>query len=148
MSTQAQSALIGPGDEITGLRGLFAELLRKPEVTGHIAALMSGADIHYPADPADPLAGRCAPDLVVHGDHGPIRLAELTRAARPLLLDSTGAYAGVTAPWRDRVDVVTGPLQGTTATALLVRPDCFVAWSAGDAGTLRASLTHHFGLPQ
>ncbi|MEU8111174.1 FAD-dependent monooxygenase [Micromonospora sp. NPDC048947] len=145
MSTQAQSALIGPGDEITGLRELFAELLRKPEVTGHIAALMSGADISYPADPADPLAGRCAPDVIVHTDHGATRLAELTRTARPLLLGSTGAYADIAAPWRDRVDVVTGPLEGTTAAALLVRPDCFVAWSAGDATTLRASLTHHFG---
>ncbi|GIE92079.1 FAD-dependent monooxygenase [Actinoplanes regularis] len=147
MSTQAQSALIGPGDEVTGLRELFAELLRKPEVTGHIAALMSGADVHYPADPTDPLAGHCAPDVVVHGEYGPVRLAELTRTARPLLLDSTGAFAEAVAPWRDRVDVVTGPLRGTTATALLVRPDCFVAWSAGEAGTLRAALTHHFGLP-
>ncbi|MEV4385579.1 FAD-dependent monooxygenase, partial [Micromonospora sp. NPDC049580] len=146
MSTQAQSALIGPGDEITGLRELFAELLRIPEVTGHIAALMSGADIHYPADPADPLAGRCAPDVVVHADQGAVRLAELTRTARPLLLDSTGVYAEVAAPWRDRVDVVSGALRGTTA--LLVRPDCFVAWSAGDADTLRASLTHHFGPPR
>ncbi|HET9140467.1 FAD-dependent monooxygenase [Actinophytocola sp.] len=145
MSTQAQSALIAPGEEITALRDLFAELLRKPEVTGHIAGLMSGADVRYPADPADPLAGRCAPDVVVHGEDGPVRLAELTRAARPLLLDSTGTYAEVAAPWRDRVDVVTGSLQGTTATALLVRPDCFVAWSAGDADTLRASLTSHFG---
>ena len=148
MSTQAQSALIGPGDEITGLRELFAELLRGPEVTGHIAALMSGADIHYPADPAEPLAGRCAPDVIVHGEHGPIRLAELTRTARPLLLDSTGAYAEVAAPWRDRVDLVTGQLEGTPVTALLVRPDCFVAWSAGDVDTLRAALTHHFGLPR
>ncbi|MEU8255757.1 FAD-dependent monooxygenase [Micromonospora inaquosa] len=148
MSTQAQSALIGPGDEITGLRELFAELLGMPEVTGHIAALMAGADIHYPADPADPLAGRCAPDVVVRGDLGPVRLAELTRTARPLLLDSTGAYAEVAAPWRDRVDVVTGALEGTTASALLVRPDCFIAWSAGDVGTLRASLTHHFGPPR
>ncbi|MFF0154062.1 FAD-dependent monooxygenase [Micromonospora sp. NPDC005203] len=148
MSTQAQSALIGPGDEISGLRELFAELLRKPEVTGHIAALMSGADVRYPADPADPFAGRSAPDVVVHGHHGPVRLAELTRAARPLLLDSTGAYAEVAAPWRDRVDVITGALEGTTATALLVRPDCFVAWSAGTVDTLRASLTHHFGRPE
>ncbi|MFG1913207.1 hypothetical protein [Micromonospora sp. NPDC048898] len=67
---------------------------------------------------------------------------------RPVLLDSTGVYAGVAAPWRDRVDVVTGPLEGTTATAMLVRPDCFVAWSAGDAATLRALLTHHFGVPR
>ncbi|MGC4852868.1 FAD-dependent monooxygenase [Micromonospora sp. DT4] len=147
MSTQAQSALIGPGEEITGLRALFAELLRKPEVTGHVAALMSGADVRYPADPADPLAGRSAPDLIVHGDRGAVRLAELTRTARPLLLDSTGTWAAVAAPWRDRVDVVTGPLEGTPATALLVRPDCFVAWSAGDADTLRAALTRHFGRP-
>ncbi|MEV0216146.1 FAD-dependent monooxygenase [Micromonospora sp. NPDC050695] len=145
MSTRAQSALIAPGDDITGLRELFAELLRKPEVTGHIAALMSGADVRYPADPTDPLAGRNAPDVIVHGDHGALRLAELTRTARPLLLDSTGAFAEVAAPWRDRVDVITGPLRGTTATALLVRPDCFVAWSAGDADTLRAALIHHFG---
>ncbi|MET7950828.1 hypothetical protein [Micromonospora sp. NPDC005324] len=33
-------------------------------------------------------------------------------------------------------------------TAILVRPDCFIAWSAGDAASLRASLTHHFGLPR
>ncbi|BAL87896.1 putative FAD-dependent oxidoreductase [Actinoplanes missouriensis 431] len=131
MSTLAQSALIGPGEEITGLRELFTELLRTPQVTGHIAALMSGADVSYPAVAAGPLAGRTAPDLVVHGSGGPVRLAELTRAARPLLLDATGAYAAVAAPWRDRVDVVTGPLEGTAATAMLVRPDCFVAWSAG-----------------
>ncbi|SDS92074.1 FAD-dependent monooxygenase [Actinoplanes derwentensis] len=148
MSTKAQAALISPGDDITGLRELFAELLRRPEVTGHIAALMSGADVRYPADPADPLAGHCAPDVVVLGDRGPVRLAELTHTARPLLLDSTGTYTEVAAPWRDRVDMVTGTLQGTAATALLVRPDCFIAWSAGDAGTLRAALTHHFGHPR
>ncbi|WP_430502910.1 hypothetical protein ACQRWP_15360 [Micromonospora trifolii] len=86
--------------------------------------------------------------MIVHADGRAIRLAELTRTARPLLLDSTGVYAEIAAPWRDRVDVVTGSLQGTTATALLVRPDCFIAWSAGDAPSLRASLTHHFGLPR
>ncbi|MEU8662560.1 FAD-dependent monooxygenase [Actinoplanes philippinensis] len=147
MSTQAQSALIAPGDQVTGLRALFAELLRKPEVTGHIAALMSGADITYPADAHDPLAGRTAPDVIVHGEHGPVRLAELTRSARPLLLDSTGTFTAATAPWRDRVDVVTGTLEGTTASALLIRPDCFTAWSAGTHDTLRAALTRYFGAP-
>ncbi|WP_328821059.1 aromatic-ring hydroxylase C-terminal domain-containing protein [Nocardia sp. CY41] len=82
----------------------------------------------------------------MHGDHGPIRLAELTRAARALLLDSTGAYARGTALWRDRVDVVTGPLQGTIATALLMRP---TASSPGLLGTparcvLRSPTTSTF----
>ncbi|GIE78891.1 FAD-dependent oxidoreductase [Actinoplanes philippinensis] len=147
MSTRAQSALISPGDDITGLRQLFTELLHKPEVTAHIAALMSGADTHYPSDPTDPLAGRITPDLTIHTDHGPRTLAELTRTARPLLLDSTGAYAPTAAPWNDRVDIFTGHLEGTTATALLVRPDCFTAWSAGTHDTLRAALTRHFGAP-
>ncbi|MEU4690676.1 FAD-dependent monooxygenase [Actinoplanes sp. NPDC023714] len=158
MSTRAQAALIAPGDDVTGLRELFAELLHEPAVTGHIAALMSGADTRYPADPADPLAGRSAPDVVVHGAEGPQRLAELTRTARPLLLDSTGDFAEIATPWKDRVDVVTGRLDGTAATALLIRPDCFVAWSAGHAESeggaeaagaesLRAALTAHFGSP-
>ncbi|BBH69640.1 FAD-dependent oxidoreductase [Actinoplanes sp. OR16] len=147
VSTRAQQALIAPGDDVTGLRDLFAELLRKPEVTGHIAALMSGADVRYPADPADPLAGSTAPDVTMNG----IRLAELTRTARPLLLDGTGAYAETATLWRDRVEVITGRLRGTAATALLIRPDCFVAWSAspgGDAATaesLHAALTTCFG---
>ncbi|GLY02984.1 FAD-dependent monooxygenase [Actinoplanes sp. NBRC 101535] len=155
MSTRAQSALIAPGDDVTGLRDLFAELLTNPEVTGHIAALMSGADVRYPADPADPLAGRTAPDVTVDSGAGPVRLAELTRTARPLLLDSVGAYAEIAAPWKDRVDVVTGTLHGTTASALLIRPDCFVAWSAEaetgatvSADRLRAALTRFHGSPQ
>ena len=148
MSTQAQSALIGPGDEISALAGT----LRRTAAQAGGDRAHRGADVRcghpLPRRSRRPLAGRCAPDVVVHTEHGAKRLAELTRAARPLLLDSTGAYAGIAAPWRDRVDVVTGSLEGTTAAALLVRPDCFIAWSAGDAGTLRASLAHHFGLPR
>lgn len=151
MSTQAQSALIGPGDEITGLRQLFAELLRKPEVTGHIAALMSGADVpRYPADPADPLAGRCAPDVIVRGDHGPVRLAELTRTARPLLLAPpapTPRSPPLAGPGRCGHRLVGGHDHDRAARP----PRLLLAWSAGDSGgadTLRASLTRHFGLPQ
>lgn len=147
MSTRAQSALISPGDDITGLRELFAELLRTPAVTGHVAALMSGADISYPADPTDPPAGRNAPDLTIDNGHGPVRLAELTRTGRALLLDSTGSHAATAAPWHDRVDVITGPLRGTTATALLVRPDCYVAWSDRGTGALSEALQATFGPP-
>ncbi|MFI5891506.1 FAD-dependent monooxygenase [Actinoplanes sp. NPDC051513] len=139
MHTQAQSVLIGPGPQVTALRTLFGELLEKPAVLQQIADLIAGADIRYGSSPASPLAGRFVPDL------GPA-----THSGRPLLVDSTGTLCSVAAPWSDRVDVVTVPVDG--ATALLVRPDCYVAWASEettpDAETLRASLTQWFGAPR
>ncbi|NUO60868.1 MAG: FAD-dependent oxidoreductase [Hamadaea sp.] len=139
--TMAQGVLVGPGPEITALRSFFGDLLSEPAVLRHIADLISGADIRY----AD--MGAWAPDLTVDGR----RLAELTRDARPLLLDLTadGGLASVAAPWRDRVEVVTGTSTDTKATGLLLRPDCYVAWESHDARpdplALRAALTRWFG---
>jgi hypothetical protein len=129
--------LITPGSEITALRVLFGELLEIPAVRAHIAALMAGSD------------GGWAPDLLLHTDSGPVPLAELTRSARALLLDFTGTLAAVAAPWRDRVDVVTGKAEGTDATAMLVRPDCYLAWASREqrpsGQELRCALTRWFG---
>lgn len=149
-STQAQSALIAPGSEVTALRAIVGELLAEPGNAARIAALLAGADLRYDMGvPGGPLVGRWAPDLVLHTDGGPVPLAGLTRQARPLLLDATGTLAAVAEPWRDRVDVVTGKIEGTASTALLLRPDCYVAWESTvdspDEDRLRAALTHWFG---
>ncbi|MFD8526540.1 FAD-dependent monooxygenase [Streptosporangium canum] len=65
MHTQAQSALIAPGGEVTALRELFMELLGDQRNVQHIADMMAGADIRYDmgAGDAHPLTGRWAPDL-------------------------------------------------------------------------------------
>jgi 2-polyprenyl-6-methoxyphenol hydroxylase-like FAD-dependent oxidoreductase len=144
MQTMAQGVLVGPGREITALRTLFGELLRDPATVQRIADVISGADIRYPD------MGPWAPDLHV----GTERLAELTRTGRPLLLDLTpgGSLAEVAAPWRDRVDVVTGTSDDTKATGMLLRPDCYVAWESEaaqpDGATLRAALVRWFGAPR
>ncbi|MGW0770525.1 FAD-dependent monooxygenase [Streptomyces sp. NPDC002676] len=116
MSTQSQSLLIGPGNDVTAFRELFGELLAQPATRQHIANLLSGADITYDMGPATgPLVGRWAPDLP--------GLRELTCTGRPLLLDPTGKLdAGV---WASHVNTVTVP---ELDTALLLRPDCYVAW--------------------
>ncbi|GAA0530035.1 FAD-dependent monooxygenase [Paractinoplanes ferrugineus] len=135
MHTLAQRALVGPGPEVTALRTLFGELLEQPSVLQLIASLIAGSDIEYDMG-AGPSAGtgRFAPDP------GPA-----TRSGRPLLVDDTGALAGTVAPWRDRVDVVSAPVAG--APVMLVRPDNYVAWQPGDAGTLTDALTRWFGAP-
>jgi hypothetical protein len=139
MHTQAQGVLVGPGPDITALRALFGELLEIPAVVGHIAGLIAGSDFRYAMTPASsaPVVGRFAPDL-----------GAATRSGRPLLVDNTGSLAAVVAPWRDRVDLVSVPVDGLTA--LLVRPDCYVAWASSDASpdaaSLRLALTHWFGV--
>jgi hypothetical protein len=142
MQTQAQSALIAPGNEVTALRELFGELLTDPRNVQRIAELITGADIRY-YDGSHPLVGRWAPDLMV----GSVPLAELMRTARPLLLDLTadGSFAAAAVP--AQVDVVTG--RSDRPIALLIRPDGYVAWAAEQDGVaeqegLRDALAQWF----
>lgn len=161
MHTQAQSVLTGPGSEVTALRALFTELLADHRTVQHLAELLTGADIRYDmgsdlADGSSPSIGRWAPDLLLHTETGPVRLAELTRRARPLLLDLTdgATLTGDAAGWADRVDVVTARVEDPTITALLLRPDCHVAWSSAsprpderDRAALGSALVRWFGAP-
>ncbi|BCJ46752.1 FAD-dependent oxidoreductase [Actinoplanes ianthinogenes] len=133
MHTQAQSVLAGPGPAVTALRALFAELLEEEVVVRRLAALLAGTDFRYAG------MGGFAPDL-----------GSLTHSGRPLLVDTTGTLTDVVAPWRDRVDLVTAPLP--EGTAMLVRPDNYVAWSSSSPspGTaeLVVALRRWFGGPQ
>ncbi|MFC0543042.1 FAD-dependent monooxygenase [Kutzneria chonburiensis] len=143
MQTQAQSALLAPGTKVTALRTLFGELLASPDNIGHIANTMSGNDIRYEqAD--DPLVGRLMPELSVTTTAGVVRLAELLRTGRPVLLDLAGV-GEVAAGWRDRVDVVAGA--HPDHPALLIRPDGFVAWAGTSSAGLAEALTRWFGSP-
>ncbi|MFI7147893.1 FAD-dependent oxidoreductase [Nonomuraea sp. NPDC050022] len=172
LNAQAQSALIAPGSDVTGLREVFSELLRDPNTVRRLAELTAGADVRYDMseDVAEdigedvgenmggpkphPLIGRFAPNLELHTPTGPVRLAELTRTARPLLLDLTeGASLARTPALRhDQVDIVTAHPQPHAPTALLLRPDCYVAWASAspqpdsaEMESLRAALQRWFG---
>jgi hypothetical protein len=168
MQTQAQTALTAPGPDVTALRVLFGELLTDRRTVAHIARTMAGSDVRYEAGETDkagghPLTGRLAPDLELRiTGGGPVRLARLTRNARPLLLDLTASGLPADGPWdlvraRPEADVSPalgadakpepGPETGTApVTALLLRPDTYVAWASSSAspdaaeiGALRAA---------
>jgi hypothetical protein len=127
MHSMSQTALFGPGPEISALRTLFNELLQQPSVAEHMAHLLAGSDVRYDVGDDHPLSGRMVPELVL--DDGR-RAAELLHAGRPVLLDLTG---GLEVP-NDRVDVVTGTMADRPAAALLIRPDGYVAWAADELG--------------
>ncbi|GAA2343554.1 FAD-dependent monooxygenase [Streptomyces kunmingensis] len=132
MHTQAQTALMAPGPEVTALRELFGELLHSTDNVQRVADLLTGDDLRYETTSAHPLAGRFAPDLALETGGGAARLSELMRAARPVLLDlgADPSLAQTAVDWKDRVDVVAARCPQPPAAALLIRPDGYVAWAA------------------
>ncbi|MHC3821059.1 FAD-dependent monooxygenase [Streptomyces sp. DT9] len=156
MHTQAQTALMAPGPEVTALRELFGELLHSKDNIQRVADLLAGDDLRYGTTSAHPLAGHFAPDLALETGGGPARLAELMRAGRPVLLDLAGEPypAQAAAEWKDRVDIVAARCAQPPAAALLIRPDGYVAWAAAPGEPsdrasegLRDALAGWFGSP-
>ena len=148
MHTQAQSALSAPGPEVTALRVIFGEMLTDPRNVARVADTIAGADIRYEAG-EHPLVGVFAPDIDLYTDSGQVRLAQLTRDARPLLLDLTEDGLTVEGPWKH----VRAKAEGAPATALLLRPDTHVAWAtsaerpdAEEIRALRETAERWFGL--
>jgi len=160
MQSRAQLALFRPGPEVTALRELFSEFLTDPDNVRRTGDLLSGADNRYtmgaPHAEAHPLVGRWVPDFAVTNDSGTTRIAELARDGRPLLADLTesGKVAAALTDVRDELTVAAGrPVGGVAATAVLVRPDGYVAWASSQAvpdpdelRQLRSVLTHWFGI--
>lgn len=156
--TMAQTAL-GRGDDRTeALRETMTDLLRMDGPRRRYAAMMSGLDVHYGPGEGHPLLGRRMPDLELVTANGPLRTFSLLHRARPLLLnlDEPGRFD--IKPWADRVQVIDAKYLGawelpvvgavTAPTAVLIRPDGYVAWVGDkiDQG-LTAALTTWFGPP-
>ena len=157
MHSRAQLALFRPGPEVTALRELFSELLTDPKNVRRISDLLSGADNHYTlgAD-THPLVGRWVPDFGVASTGGSQRIAEFARDGRPVLVDLTenSAVAAAVTDIADQLTLAAGrPVGEIPATAVLVRPDGYVAWASSQARPdpdelreLRGVLTHWFGI--
>jgi len=160
MQTRAQLGLFRPGPEVTALRELFAELLTDTNNVRRISDLQSGADNRYVMGDPDaephPLVGHWVPDFGVATPAGPRRIAELARDGRPLLIDLTES-GDVAAAFTDAGGHLTvaagGPFGEVAATALLMRPDGYVAWASSQAqpgpdelSGLRDAMRRWFGI--
>ncbi len=153
----AQMALLrGKDDRLTALRETMSELLGMDEPHKRFAAMMSGLNVHYDLGEGHPLLGRRMPDLDIATAGGAMRVFTLLHDARPVLLnfgeprrfDSTG--------WANRVRLIDAtydgqwelPALGAVAapTAVLVRPDGYVAWVGEKTQDgLAEALTTWFG---
>ena len=157
--TMAQGTLQRRDDRMQALVEQVSELASMDEPRKRLAGLHSGLDIHYDLGDGHPLLGRRMPDLDLVTADGPLRLFELLHDARALLLNLGDPGGLDIASWADRVQLVDADYAGvwelpvigevTTPTAVLIRPDGYVAW-VGD-GTdlgLADALTTWFGPPR
>jgi 2-polyprenyl-6-methoxyphenol hydroxylase-like FAD-dependent oxidoreductase len=157
-TTMAQVALRRPDERTKALRDTMSEILAMDEPSRRFAAMMSGLDIHYDLGEGHPLLGRRMPDLDVVTADGPLRVFSLLHDARPVLLNLGEPGGFDITPWADRVQSIDAKYVGTwelpaigavtAPTAVLIRPDGYVAW-VGDVTQrgLADALTTWFGPP-
>ncbi|HEY0248069.1 MAG TPA: FAD-dependent monooxygenase [Gryllotalpicola sp.] len=149
MQTQAQTALMAPGSDVTALRELFREFLTDTTNVQRIGDLLAGSDVPYDMGliDSDGPTGWFAPSIRVELEDGTtVRLPELLRTARPTLIDAGDGLRDIAAPWNDRVDYIATAGPGGSGS-LLIRPDGFIAWSAQDPARLHDALQAWFGDP-
>ena len=157
-NTMAQMALRGTDERTEALRDTMTELLSMDEPRKRFAAMMSGLDIHYDLGEGHPLLGRRMPDLDLVTADGPLRVFTLLHDAKPVLLNLGEPGGFDITPWADRVQLIDAEYVGpwelpvlgavTAPTAVLIRPDGYVAWVGDGTDTgLRDALTTWFGTP-
>ena len=139
-NTMAASALRRPDDRIKALGEIVSDLLHMEEPRRRLAGMMSGLDVHYDVGKGHPLLGRRMPDLDVITAKGPLRVFTLLHHARPVLLNLGEPGAVDITPWADRIQLIEAQYAGpwelpalgkvTAPTAVLIRPDGYVAWVA------------------
>jgi 3-(3-hydroxy-phenyl)propionate hydroxylase len=155
-ATMAQVALHREDARTLAVRDIVGDLLRMEEPRKHVAGMMSGLDIRYDLGQGHPLVGRRMPDLDVDTGSGPRRVFSFLHRAQPVLLNFGAARGVDIAPWSDRVQCVDATYAGAwelpvlgavpAPTAMLIRPDGYVAWVGDEAAQgLAEALTTWFG---
>jgi 2-polyprenyl-6-methoxyphenol hydroxylase-like FAD-dependent oxidoreductase len=158
-TTMAHVALRRPDERTEALRDTIAELLAADEARRRFAAMMFGLDIHYDLGEGHPLLGRRMPDLDLVTADGPRRVFTLLHEARPVLLNLGEPGGFDITLWADRVQLIEAEYAGgwelpaigavTAPTAVLIRPDGYVAWVGDETQLgLADALTTWFGPPR
>jgi 2-polyprenyl-6-methoxyphenol hydroxylase-like FAD-dependent oxidoreductase len=156
--TMAQGALQRRDDRMEALVEVVSQLAGMDQPRKWLAGLISGLDICYDLGDGHPQLGRRIPDLTLNSSDGSLRMFQLLHLARPVLLNLGDPASLDITSWEDRVRLVEAtydgrwelPVLGTVEapTAVLVRPDGYVAWVGhGTDEGLRGALANWFGPP-
>ncbi|HZS27417.1 MAG TPA: FAD-dependent monooxygenase [Candidatus Angelobacter sp.] len=157
-NTMAAVALRRADERTKALRETMSEFLSMDGPRKRFAGELSGLGIRYNLGEGHPLLGRRMPNLDLVTANGPLWFFTLLHHARPVLLNLSAPGGFDITPWADRVQLIDAKYAGTwelpaigavsAPTAVLIRPDGYVAW-VGDLNQqgLANALTTWFGPP-
>ncbi|TCM20644.1 2-polyprenyl-6-methoxyphenol hydroxylase-like FAD-dependent oxidoreductase [Novosphingobium sp. PhB165] len=148
--SRAQVALMRPSPSSRALEAIIRGLMETGDGATFFAERVWGTGLRYDLGGKHPLMGRSAPDFDL-GDG--TRLNERLRHGRGLLLDfdACASLHAIASRWSKRIDYIAAdPRDRLGLSALLVRPDGFVAWSSDlsvDGEQVAPALARWFGNP-
>lgn len=148
--TRAQVAIIRPDPHARAIASVIRDLIATKDGTNYFVEQISGVSIHYDLGGNHPLIGRSAPDFELEDGS---RLGDLLHDGRGLLIDfsSSASLAAVCTGLQDGLHYVRARARDEKGlTALLVRPDGFVAWATDgkpDRTVVEHAVQRWFGLP-
>jgi 2-polyprenyl-6-methoxyphenol hydroxylase-like FAD-dependent oxidoreductase len=156
--TMAQTALQRQDERTKALVDVVSALAIMDEPRKKLVGIVSGLDIQYDLGEGHPLLGRRMPDLDLVSADRPLRVFELLHDARPVLLNFGEPDGFDITQWAERVQLIDAEYDGpwelpvlgavTAPTAVLIRPDGYVAWVGDDTDSgLGDALTTWFGAP-
>jgi 2-polyprenyl-6-methoxyphenol hydroxylase-like FAD-dependent oxidoreductase len=132
--SRAQVALMRPSRSSRAIEAIIRDLIDTRDGATYFAKRVWGVSIHYDLGSSHPLVGLSAPDFeLVDGT----KLGELLRNGQGLWLDfdASSSLEALACRWGHRIKYVASDVRDRLGlSAVLVRPDGFVAW-AGDGTT-------------
>ncbi len=127
--SRAQVALMRPSRSSRALEAVIRDLIETRDGATYFAERVWGVSLRYDPGGNHPLVGRSVPDFeLVDGS----RVGELLREGRGLLLDfdTRASLQALANRWSGRIDYVAADARDRLGgSAVLVRPDGFVAWA-------------------
>lgn len=148
--SRAQVGLMRPSRSSRALEAIIRDLIDTRDGATYFAERVWGVTLRYDLGGSHPLVGRSAPDFELADG---TRLGEHLRTGTGLLLDfDAGApLRALAGGWQGRIAYIASDAKDRLGlSAVLVRPDGFVAWAsagASDEAELAKAASRWFGDP-
>ena len=149
--SRAQVAIMRPSRSSRALEAVIRDLITTPDGATYFAERVWGVSLRYDLGSGHPLVGRSVPDFELADGR---RTGELCRVGKGLLLDfdARRPLEALASCWGDRIAYVASDTKDRLGlSALLMRPDGFVAWAGEgvpDFGEAAQAASRWFGEPE